>query len=124
MIRKHKIVVVDDDLNILKIMQLFLEKRGFEVVTVSKGLEAIPVIERQNPSLLLLDIMLDNNLSSEFIVHNIRENKDLCKLPIIMVTSITDECSKEKFLNELGCIGYVEKPFDSDDLLEKIHDAL
>lgn len=120
MIRKKKIVVVDDDVNILQIIKLFLEKKGYSIVTVSKGLEAMVIIERERPNLVLLDITLDKNLSGEVIVHNIKENKNLCKTPIIMVTALACEESKEKFISQLGCSDYVEKPFDSEDLLNKI----
>lgn len=120
MIRKKKIVVVDDDVNILKIIKLFLEKKGYSIVTVCKGLEAMITIEKERPHLVLLDITLDKNLSGEVIVHNIKEHKELCKTPIIMVTALANEKSKEKFISVLGCSDYVEKPFDSEDLLNKI----
>jgi len=124
MTERTKIVVVDDDANILRIVSLFLEKKGFEVVTVSRGLEAVSIIEKEKPNLVLLDIFLEKNLSSEFIVHNIREHKELNGMPIIIVTSMTSECYREKFINELGCCDYVEKPFDSEDLMNKINNAL
>lgn len=120
-IDRKKILIVDDDINMLKIMQIFLEKKGYCVVTVSKGFEAMINIERERPNLILLDILLDKNLSSEIIIHNIKENKLLCQIPIIMVTALTSYTSKQRFIDELGCDGYVEKPFDSEDLLDKIN---
>ena len=108
-----KILVVDDDVNIAELLRLYLEKDGFSVVTAENGAKAIELHNRENPDLILLDIMLP-------IVDGwqvCREIRKTSNVPIIMVTAKGETFDKVLGL-ELGADDYVVKPFDTKEILE------
>ena len=78
-----KVLVVDDDANIVKLIKLYLEKEDYAVVTASNGIEALDVYKRENPSIIVLDIMMPQ-LDGNGVCREIRKTSDV---PIIMLTA-------------------------------------
>ena len=114
-----KILVVDDDTNILELLRLYLEKEGFTVVTCTDGLSAIELEKKEKPSLVLLDIMLPK-LDGWQVCRKIRKTSEV---PIIMVTAKGEIFDKILGL-ELGADDYVSKPFDAKEIVARVRAVL
>lgn len=110
-----KIVVVDDEKPIADILQFNLEKEGYDVLTANDGNEALELILKEVPDLVLLDIMLPGKDGME-ICREVRKSHDM---PIIMLTAKDDEIDKVLGL-ELGADDYVTKPFSTRELIARV----
>ena len=112
---KTKILLVDDDPNIRQLVNLYLEKEGFEVTMAADGLEAVKQFKLSPPSLILLDIMLPGMDGWQVC----REVRKVSNIPIIMLTA-KDETFDKVLGLELGADDYVVKPFDPKELIARI----
>ena len=111
----RKVLVVDDEKNIVDIIKFNLKKEGYDVVTAADGQEAILKAYTENPDLILLDIMMPNVDGYE-ACRKIREKYDT---PIIMLTARAEEV--DKLLGfELGADDYVTKPFGVRELMARV----
>ena len=110
-----KILVVDDDLNIVKLIKLYLEKEDFTVCTAYNGVEALEVYRRENPSIIILDIMMPQ-LDGNSVCREIRKTSDV---PIIMLTAKGETFDRVLSL-ELGADDYMVKPFEPKELIARI----
>ncbi len=110
-----KILVVDDERPIADILKFNLEKEGYEVICAFDGEEAIELAEKEQPDLILLDIMLPKKDGNE-VCREIRKNHTM---PIIMLTARDSEIDKVLGL-ELGADDYVTKPFSNRELLARV----
>lgn len=111
----RKILVVDDEKNIVDIIKFNLKKEGYEVITASDGEEAVLKTNEENPDLILLDIMMPRVDGYE-ACKKIREKYDT---PIIMLTARAEEVDKVLGL-ELGADDYVTKPFGVRELMARV----
>ena len=109
------ILVVDDDPNIAKLEQLYLEKAGYEVKTVGRGDDAMTEFRKMPPDLMLLDVMMPGMDGFE----TLEEIRKEYSLPILMFTSKNDSISKVRGLRA-GADDYLTKPFDMDELIARI----
>ncbi|MGX8705841.1 MAG: response regulator [bacterium] len=116
---KTKILLVDDDPNIRQLVNLYLEKEGFEVVMAERGDEAVKLFRQSPPNLMLLDLMLPGMDGWEVC----REVRKTSNLPIIMLTA-KDETFDKVLGLELGADDYVVKPFDMKELVARIKAVL
>ena len=114
-----KIIVVDDDGNICELLRLYLEKEGFETVTVSDGAKAVELFDTEKPDLMLLDVMMPK-LDGWQVCREIRK-KSQC--PIIMITAKGEVFDKVLGL-ELGADDYVVKPFETKEVIARIKAVL
>ena len=110
-----KVLVADDDINIVKLIKLYLEKEDFSVCTASNGTEALEVYKRENPSIIVLDIMMPE-LDGNGVCREIRKTSDV---PIIMLTAKGETFDKVLSL-ELGADDYIVKPFEPKELIARI----
>ncbi len=115
--KKRKILIVDDDLDILEVIGLILESEGYEVELMSNGQQVFEQINLFKPDLIILDVML-GNMDGREICNNIKNTKDTLHIPIIMISathnmaeSIKKNCRPDDFL---------EKPFDIVNLINKV----
>lgn len=116
---ENTILVIDDDRNILAIIELYLRKAGFDVVTCTTGYEAMQAFHDTHPTLVLLDVMLPGK-DGWMLLHEIRAESTT---PIIMLTARGDTGERVRGL-ELGADDYVAKPFDSNELVARIKAVL
>ena len=116
---KPDILVVDDDPNIRRLEQLYLEKEGFSVRTAGDGDEAIAEFRRLPPDLTLLDVMLPG-MDGYQVLKAIRKAGSI---PVIMVTARGETFDKVLGL-ELGADDYITKPFDSKELTARVRAVL
>ncbi|MCQ4023013.1 MULTISPECIES: response regulator transcription factor [unclassified Ruminococcus] len=114
-----KIMIVDDDLNICELLRLYIEKEGFSVVTVNDGEAAVKSFEKENPDLILLDIMLPK-LDGWQVCREIRKTS---QCPIIMLTAKGEVFDKVLGL-ELGADDYMVKPFEAKEVIARIRAVL
>lgn len=114
-----KILVVDDDGALAEMITIMLRSEGFETHTAMSGYEAIEKIERVNPDLVLLDVMLPG-MNGIDVCSKIRETSGV---PIIMLTARTDTQDVVKGL-ESGADDYVVKPFNPKELVARIRTRL
>ncbi len=120
MTKKQKVLVVDDEQNICELLRLYLEKEGFEVSIANDGQEALDKIRTENPSLVLLDIMIPK-VDGWQVCRRVREAGNNC--PIIMLTAKGETFDKITGL-ELGADDYVVKPFDTKEVIARIKAVL
>lgn len=110
-----KILVVDDEKPIAEILKFNLENEGYEVVCAYDGNEAIELVEKEDPDLILLDLMLPGKDGNE-VCREVRKTKTM---PIIMLTAKDSEIDKVLGL-ELGADDYVTKPFSNRELIARV----
>ncbi len=116
---KVSILVVDDDVRILRMMQRILELEGYRTITASNGEAALQAFEAENPGLVLLDIMMPG-LDGHAVCQRIRE---FSTIPIIMVTAKGNDEEKVKGL-DAGADDYVTKPFSAQELAARVRAVL
>lgn len=112
------IYIVEDDVNIREIERYALKNSGYEVEEFECGADFFKRIEKNSPSLILLDIMLPNEDGLD-ILAKIRGNKMTAGIPIILVTAKTSELDKVKGL-DLGADDYITKPFGVMELISRV----
>jgi DNA-binding response OmpR family regulator len=118
-----KILIVDDEPDIVKVVAFRLEKEGYEVHIATDGEKALEVLEQDKPGVVLLDITLPR-LNGYEVCARMKANKALKDIPVIFVTaSLSTEEFKQRFL-ETGAQGYVFKPFEFGVLSQKIKDIM
>lgn len=113
-----KVLVVDDEPNIVLSLEFLMQQAGFEVVTAADGESALERISDSAPDLLLLDISLPG-ISGFDVLEQLRSDPHHQRLPIIMLTAHGREVEREKGL-ALGADDYVTKPFSTQALVDKV----
>ena len=116
---KPYILLVDDDPNISRLVQLYLEKEGFEVRTADRGDDALSEFRKLPPDLMLLDVMLPG-MDGWQVLKAIRKTSTI---PIIMLTA-KDETFDKVLGLELGADDYITKPFDTKELVARVKAVL
>ena len=110
-----KILIVDDEEDIREFAKSFFTKREINVITASGGVEALDIVEKENPDLVLLDVRMEQITGVE-VLKRLRERGNDVK--VIMVTGVEDEAIVNE-ANSWGVRGYIHKPLVLEEL-EKI----
>ena len=118
----HKILIVDDEPNILISLEYLMQREGFEVSVARDGLQAIAAIEADPPDLVLLDVMMPGKTGLE-VCQQVRSQDRLRDVRIIMLTAKGRETDVAKGL-ALGANAYVTKPFSTRDLVAQVRELL
>jgi DNA-binding response OmpR family regulator len=115
----HRVLVVDDEPQVVWVLQLALDAEGYEVLTARDGVEALTQISQGHPELMVLDVMMPRMDGWSVM-------REMSKLPIeerprvVMVTALASSHDRATAA-ELGADAYVPKPFDMDQLLGVLH---
>jgi two-component system phosphate regulon response regulator PhoB len=117
-----RVLVVDDEPDILELTRFALSQDGFQVETAMTGDEAVASMRRSRPDLVLLDLMLPDRPGTE-ICRWIRGTTDLSTIPVIMLTARSDEVDRVVGF-ELGADDYVTKPFSPRELCLRVKAVL
>jgi DNA-binding response OmpR family regulator len=117
-----KILVVDDELNVLKVIASRLKANNYDVVTASDGTFAVKRALEEKPDLIILDIKMPAG-GGISVFENLRRLDSVMTTPVIFITAHPTEEIKKQVL-EMGAEDFVAKPFDPDDLLAKVRKAL
>ncbi len=118
----RRILVVDDDREVVRLIRAYLEQAGFEVLAAHDGDTAVHIIRRERPDLLLLDLMLPGKDGWE-ITRLVRGDATLAHIPIIMLTARVDDTDKIVGL-ELGADDYVTKPYNPREVVARVRARL
>ncbi|HKA13451.1 MAG TPA: response regulator [Myxococcota bacterium] len=118
----QRILVVDDEPDLLELVRVNLSQAGFEVETAETGRQALERVRRAAPDLLILDLMLPD-LSGTEVCRHLRADTSLGEIPIIMLTARADEVDRVVGL-EIGADDYVTKPFSPRELTLRVRAVL
>ena len=116
--RKQRILVVDDDKEVVRLMRAYLEQAGYEVLVAYDGETAVHNLRREKPDLVLLDLMLPGMDGWE-VTRLMRSDATLSTIPIIMLTARVDDTDKIVGL-EMGADDYVTKPYNPREVVARV----
>jgi len=119
---KEKILIVEDDPDIVEMIDYNLKKEGYRIISVLNGEDAIGIAEKENPDLIILDLMLPEMDGFQVCKH-LRSEEKTSSVPIIMLTAKSQETDKVVGL-ELGADDYMTKPFSPRELVARIKAVL
>ena len=114
---KQRVLLVDDQAGILKVLRIQLRMQGYDIATASSGDEAIEMVQEQEPDVILLDIFMPDINGFDVLARV----KEFSQVPVIAFTANPSMAQKAI---ELGAVDYISKPFDADLLAEKIRSVL
>lgn len=117
-----RILVVDDDKKIVRLVQSYLEKAGYQVLTAYDGETALHTIRREKPDLVVLDLMLPDRDGWE-ITRIVRGDEGLADLPIVMLTARVEDTDKLVGF-DLGADDYIAKPFNPQEVVVRVRAVL
>jgi two-component system alkaline phosphatase synthesis response regulator PhoP len=117
-----KILIVEDERDVVKLLRYNLEKEGFRVATVADGSLALAEMRREEPDLVILDLMLPGMDGLE-VCRQVRRHDKYSSVPILMLTARSEEADRVVGL-ELGADDYVTKPFSMRELVARVRALL
>jgi len=119
---KGRILVVEDDLDLSKMLRLYFDSQGYEVLTVARGEDALKTCRTKQPNVVVLDIMLPD-MDGYDVCRDLRGNLRTSHIPIIFLTQKDERSDKIAGL-ELGADDYITKPFDIEELKLRVQGAM
>jgi DNA-binding response OmpR family regulator len=117
-----KVLIVDDEPNILVSVEFLMRREGHEVATAADGQEAIDLLGEFRPDLMILDVMMPRKNGFE-VCAEVRADARLSAMPILMLTAKGREAEMKKGLS-LGADAYITKPFSTHELVLKVNELL
>jgi two-component system alkaline phosphatase synthesis response regulator PhoP len=118
----QRILVADDDKQIVRLLQSYLEQAGFQVLTAYDGETTLRTIRQERPDLVILDLMLPDRDGWD-ITRTLRSDEKFARLPIIMLTARVEDADKIVGL-ELGADDYITKPFNPREVIARMRAVL
>ena len=118
----HKILIADDEPNIVISLEYLLKREGYQVLVARDGQEALEAIAREHPDLVLLDVMMPHKTGFE-VCQAVRSTPGVEATPILMLTARGRETDVAKGL-ALGANAYMTKPFSTRELVVKVAEML
>ncbi len=116
------VIVIDDEAFILMMIEDKLKKAGFRVITLRESVNALPVIKKEKPDLIILDWMMPE-LSGIELCHILKSDPETAGIPIFMLTAKGQEADEQLGL-KCGVARYITKPFSPKALLEMIEETI
>jgi two-component system response regulator VicR len=120
---KRRILCIEDEPEMIDLIRLILERKGFEVVGAVGGQEGLDAIRREKPVLVLLDLMMPDVDGWE-VYRQMKADKELQDIPVIVVTAKAQSIDKVLGLHIAKVDDYVTKPFGPGDLVESVERVL
>ena len=118
MSEKKRVLVVDDELDMLMVIKLRLEASGYEVVTATDGLEGLNVARKTKPDLIVLDVMLPK-MNGYKVSRFLKFDEEYKHIPIVMLTALAGEEDRSTGI-ETGANAYITKPFETQELVDTV----
>lgn len=119
---QKKILLVEDDAELVELLGYNLKREGFSVGTAMDGIEALKKARSLRPDLILLDVLLPE-MDGMAVCETLRRNPDTASVPIIMVSALTSQLTRFAGL-EAGAVEFVTKPFRMSDLISSVKRVL
>ena len=113
----NKVLIVDDNSDILWVVETILKRYGFEVISTLRGEEVMAATQKHHPNIILLDVFL-SGLDGIEICNKLKNNEETKNIPIIMISAHTNRNDLMKFCK---ADDFLPKPFDSNDLVRRIN---
>jgi DNA-binding response OmpR family regulator len=120
--KTRKILIVEDNQENMDLLVYFLRPQGYQLVTAKDGLSALEIVEKEQPDIILLDIMLPK-LDGYEVCERLKGRHDTKFIPIIMLTALKELQDKVKAL-EVGADDFLSKPFENVELLARVRSLL
>jgi DNA-binding response OmpR family regulator len=121
---KKKILLIDDEVDLVDLVKIRLELRGYYIIPLYTSKRTMEVVKREKPDLVLLDIMMPDKDGYQ-VSKELRANKDTRHIPIILFTAKPEQKDSIKTGSKSASAdGYILKPFDLDELVKKIEGQL
>lgn len=117
---KKKILVVDDEQDMAMALKVRLKANGYDVVFASDTVQAFTIANKENPDLVILDIMIPGG-GGFVVAERLKQSAATHRIPIIFLTGIQ---GGQERAYKLGASGYLMKPYQPEELMETIHNAL
>lgn len=117
-----RILVIDDEEKIRKVLTIHLTAEGYEVVTATNGFEALRDMERINPDVIITDIVMPKVSGLEF-TQALKNKAETRGIPIIVISAFSDKETVET-ARKLGAVKFLAKPFETKNLIEAIKKVL
>ena len=121
---QKKILIIDDDIDLVEAMRLTLETHGFEVLDAQDGTKGLEKTRSELPDLIILDVMMGTQDEGFHVAYQIRAKKETADIPIIMLTAIGQETGytfdKDKDEDFLPVNEFLEKPINPETLIELV----
>jgi len=117
-----KILIVEDEVDILQLFAVRIEVNGYDVVTAVDGEEALEKVNSENPDLILLDLMIPK-IDGYEVCRTLKFDDETKNIPIIILSALNEAVDKQKAL-DAGVDAYFVKPFDLEELVQKIKELI
>ncbi len=117
------ILFVDDDENARLLAETVLTSQGYTVTTSSNGMEALTAVRNSHPDLVITDVLMPV-MDGFALCRAIKEDKDLCSIPVVFYTATYIDSSDEKFAMTLGASRFIVKPVEIDQFIAIIQETL
>ena len=122
-VREHKrLLLIDDDPNLILLVKDYLEFRGYEVITAENGREALEVLEQEIPDMIICDVMMPE-MDGYAFVNQVRQEERTSWIPILFLSAKGQSQDKIKGLN-IGADVYMVKPFEPEELVAQVEASL
>lgn len=119
---KKKILVVDDEPELVKILKIWLEDNNYEVITAGDGAEGLERAKNERPHLTILDVMMPEMGGFKTCI-KLKESSETRRIPVLMLTSKGGGVDRQLGLN-CGADAYLGKPYDLQNLLDKVSELI
>lgn len=117
------LLVVEDTPNVLELLEVTLRFKGYPVLSARNGQEAMELVEKEHPALIITDILMPK-MDGYALVHNLRKNPLTCQIPVIFLSATYVTPEDKTFALSLGAVRFLEKPIDTEDFLLTIAEIL
>jgi two-component system alkaline phosphatase synthesis response regulator PhoP len=116
----RKILIAEDEKDVIDMMRVVLEARGYDVVAAYDGLGALDLAKKESPDLIITDLLMPGITGLE-LCRRLRSDEDLCETPIIVITSVTQDSDMADGFWRIATDSddFVTKPFDPYDLADR-----
>jgi len=120
---KAKILCIEDEPQMIELIKLILESKGYETIGAIGGQAGLEAMRREKPDLILLDLMMPE-MDGGDVFYAMKEEVELRDIPVIVVTARAAPIDKVLWVNVAKVDGYVTKPFGPKDLLDTVEEVL
>ncbi len=116
--KKIKILIADDDHDLVEVLSNYIEMSGFETLAAYEGVRTLEVVHKSKPDLVILDLNMPAG-NGMYVLKTLRSHWQTKKIPVIILTGLNDPNLKKQ-IEEMGAQDFMTKPYDSAELLHKI----